>query len=232
MRAPALLLLPLLAATACGGSSGAPTGAASTAIAVSSSDTACDVAKTDLNAGKVSFAVRNTGSDVTEVYVYAKGSDGTFTKVVGEVENIAPGTSRAFPVTLTGGTYEVACKPGQQGDGIRTTLTVSGATGSPAEAAYDREVEVSAAEYSFTGLAGFTGRVGERVEFKLQNTGTTQHELEVLDPSGTNIGEVGPTEPGKAGEVVITFPTAGTYTFLCGIGDHAERGLKGTFVVS
>ena len=49
---------------------------------------------------------------------------------------------------------------------------------------------------------------------------------------GKNVGEVGPTDPGKDGEVVIEFTTAGTYTFLCGIADHASRGLKGTFTVS
>jgi iron uptake system component EfeO len=43
-----------------------------------------------------------------------------------EVENIAPGLSRELLAELPAGTYEAACKPGMIGDGIRTTLTVTG----------------------------------------------------------------------------------------------------------
>ncbi len=231
MRSYVFVLAPLLvAATACGGSSAGAAAGADT-IAITSSDTACEVATTSLDPGKVTFDVRNTGKDVTEVYVYGKGSDGAFDKVVGEVENIAPSVQRSFPVTLTSGAYEVACKPGQKGDGIRTAITVTGAAAPAAVAAYDRKVDVSAEEYAFAGLAGFTGKVGEKIEFTLNNAGTTEHELEILDPSGTNIGEVGPTASGKDGEVIVTFAKPGTYTYLCGIADHADRGMKGTFEV-
>jgi uncharacterized cupredoxin-like copper-binding protein len=231
MRTPLLVTLPLVGLLAACGSSGGSAGSG-TDVAIAAGDTTCDVAKTALEAGRHTFAVKNVGSDVTEVYVYGKGSSGSFDKVVGEVENIAPQTSRDFPVTLSGGEYEVACKPGQTGDGIRTKLTVSGAHASGSVAAYDREIDVTAKEYAITGLDGFTAKVGEKIEFKLTNKGTMQHELEVLGPDGKNIGEVGPTDPGKTGEVVIEFPTAGTYTYLCGIADHAARGMKGTFTVS
>ena len=240
MRASALAVLPLLALTACGTSSTTSnsSGGSASNISVVSGNTSCEVARTSLPAGKVTFDVRNSGDDVTEVYVYGKGSDGEFNKVVGEVENIAPGTSRDFPVTVSSGEYQVACKPGQKGDGIRTTLTVAGgttsteSTESAAASAYDREVEVSAKDFSFTGLAGFTAKVGEKIEFKLANDGATAHELELFDPAGKEIGEVGSTQPGKEGEVIVTLATAGTYRFVCGISDHADRGMTGTFVVS
>ena len=48
------------------------------------------------------------------------------TTVVAEVENIGPGTSRDMTADLAPGTYEIACKPGQTGDGIRAQLTVTG----------------------------------------------------------------------------------------------------------
>ena len=108
------------------------------------SDTACDVAETELPAGGTTFAVTNKGTKVTEVYVYAKSGD-AFTKVVSEVENIGPGISRDMEVNLSGGTYEIACKPGQKGDGIRQKITVTGASaGSDASTRrrYDREIEV------------------------------------------------------------------------------------------
>ena len=60
-----------------------------------------------------------------------------------------------------------------------------------------------------------------------------QHEFEVFGPDGKDVGEVGPTDPGKDGEVILELKTAGTYTFLCGIADHAAQGHEGhVFVVS
>ncbi|MCU1673113.1 MAG: hypothetical protein JWN77_1226 [Frankiales bacterium] len=235
MRASFLLTLPLaLALAACGGSSdGGSTASGGGAVSVTSSDHACEVATTAFDPGKITFDVKNTSKDVTEVYVYGKGSGGQFDKVVGEVENIAPGTSRDFPVQVTSGEYEVACKPGQAGDGIRTKITVSGDTASaPQDAAYDREVKVTAKEYAFTGLEGFQAKAGEKVEFKLDNAGSMEHELEILGPDGKAVGEVGPTAPGKDGEVIVSLDKPGTYTYLCGIADHESRGMKGTFTVS
>ncbi len=89
-------------------------------IVVTSGNADCGVAQTTLAAGKHSFRVENTGSQATEVYVYAPGD-----KVVAEKENIGPGTKATFSVTLAAGNYEIACKPGQTGNGIRQTLTVS-----------------------------------------------------------------------------------------------------------
>jgi uncharacterized cupredoxin-like copper-binding protein len=199
-------------------------------VKVAAGDSSCDVATTTFEPGKIRFDVTNTGKDVTEVYVYGKSGDGDFDKVIGEVENIAPGTSRDFPVSVSGGEYEVACKPGQTGNGIRTKITVSGQAAEQ-DSAYDREVEVTATDFAFAGLGGFTGKVGEKIEFKLENAGKTDHELEIFGPDGKELGEVGSTEPGKDGEVILELPVAGTYTYLCGIGDHEDRGMKGSFVV-
>ncbi|MEC4018832.1 cupredoxin domain-containing protein [Streptomyces sp. H27-D2] len=226
----AALALPLLAA--CGGDTDAKDGAAK--IAITATDTTCDVAKADLPAGKATFAVTNKGDQTTEVYVYGE-HDGAYTKVVGEVENIGPSTSRDLQVDLSGGTYEIACKPGQRGDGIRSKLTVAGGTKSDEdkkdEAAYDREVEVEASDFALEGLKGFTAKAGEKIEFKLENKGKTEHELEVFGPDGTEVGEVAPVKPDATGEAVLTLAKPGTYTFKCGIGGHADQGMKGTFTV-
>src|SRR3954465_9079925 len=120
-RAPALIAAALLvvpALAACGGTSGP-------SVKVTAGDTSCAVAKTSLTPGKTTFAVHNSGSKVTEVYVYAKSGPG-FTKTVEEAENIGPGTSRNLTADLSAGTYEVACKPGMTGNGIRTRITVGG----------------------------------------------------------------------------------------------------------
>ncbi|MGC4755836.1 iron uptake system protein EfeO [Micromonospora trifolii] len=90
-------------------------------IVVKASDTACEVDSTDLGAGTATFKITNSGAKVTEFYVYADGD-----RVMGEVENIAPGLSRELHVELPAGTYQTACKPGMSGKGIRGALKVSG----------------------------------------------------------------------------------------------------------
>jgi iron uptake system component EfeO len=115
--------LTALTLAACGGgdASSASSAGAADDIAVAATDDACDVASSDLEAGVHQFTVTNTGSKVTEFYVYADGD-----RVMGEVENIAPGVARELRVELPAGDYETACKPGMVGDGIRTALTVTG----------------------------------------------------------------------------------------------------------
>jgi len=119
----ALTGLTALTVAACGsddaGSGGS--GDASDDIAVAATDEACDVATVELPAGVHQFTVTNTGSKVTEFYVYADGD-----RVMGEVENIAPGVARELRVELPAGDYEATCKPGMVGDGIRSALTVTG----------------------------------------------------------------------------------------------------------
>jgi iron uptake system component EfeO len=114
--------LTALALAACGGgnsSSGSDGGSA--AITVTASDDACKVGTGELTAGVHQFTVTNSGSKVTEFYVYADGD-----RVMGEVENIAPGVARPLRVELPAGDYQATCKPGMVGDGIRSALKVTG----------------------------------------------------------------------------------------------------------
>ena len=119
-------LLAALTTAGCGGNAGTGTAAgageeAADTIPVAATDDACDVATGELAAGTHQFQVTNNGSQVTEFYVYAEGD-----RVMGEVENIAPGLTRELLVELPAGDYETACKPGMVGDGIRSSLTVAG----------------------------------------------------------------------------------------------------------
>jgi iron uptake system component EfeO len=114
--------LTALTLAACGGdSSSGDSNAAADDIAVAAADDSCEVASSELAAGVHQFTVTNSGSKVTEFYVYADGD-----RVMGEVENIAPGVARELRVELPAGDYETACKPGMIGDGIRSALTVTG----------------------------------------------------------------------------------------------------------
>jgi uncharacterized cupredoxin-like copper-binding protein len=220
------VLAPILL-VAVGGLAACSSDATKGAIDVTATDEECKVARTDLKAGTSTFVVHNEGDDVTEVYVYGKDDE-----VEGEVENIGPGTSRDLSVDLTAGSYEVACKPGMKGDGIRTTITVTGSGGTKS-ATPTRTVTIDAIDYEYQGLADETFAKGEVVEFRLRNNAPEEkHELEVFGPGGKALGEVGPTKPGATGRVVIALDRAGTYRVNCGIDDHAQKGMTGTFTVT
>ena len=130
MRRTLALAAGVLTATvlaACGGGSGDGSGGdgaeAGGPVPVTATDTSCEVARTEVSSGTVTFAVKNGGTKVTEFYVYADGD-----RVMGEVENIVPGLTRELRVELPAGKYETACKPGMVGRGIRGALTVSGSS--------------------------------------------------------------------------------------------------------
>ncbi|MES9603783.1 MULTISPECIES: iron uptake system protein EfeO [Actinomadura] len=123
--------------TACGGD-GDEAGAAG-AVAVTATDDACEVAKTDLPAGKTTFKVANKGSKVNEFEVLKP--DG---KILAERENIGPGTSVDFVVNLPAGTYKLLCSAGQTGKGPSQDVTV---TGGAAAGGADPRLSKAAADY-------------------------------------------------------------------------------------
>jgi hypothetical protein len=205
-----LLAAPLLLAGAalagCGGSS------SGTEVEVSASEDGCTVSDTELAAGSTTFAVTNDGDQVTEVYVYGE-KDGAYTKVVSEVENIGPGTSRDMDVDLAAGSYEVACKPGQKGDGIRQKVTVTGDGGGSeaADEAYDREVELTIGDEGLSGLDPATAESGEKIEFTLRNDTDGTRTLEVVAPDGDVAAEF--DVPASAeGEAVVELADDGDWT--------------------
>ncbi|AXT84059.1 peptidase M75 [Aeromicrobium sp. A1-2] len=115
------MTLGLVAAAALTLSACAEDTASTGALTVKAADSSCKISATELEAGPSTFQVTNTGSKVTEFYIYAEGD-----RILGEVENIGPGLSRNLVIDLPKGTYEGACKPGMVGDGIRQKITVTG----------------------------------------------------------------------------------------------------------
>ena len=96
-------------------------------ISVQAADAACDVGAAEAPAGNLTFVVTNTGTKVTEFYLYGAGD-----RIIGEVGNIGPGLTRQLVVEVPdGGTYTTACRPGMVGTGIRTPFTVTGAATRP-----------------------------------------------------------------------------------------------------
>ena len=108
--------------------------AATDALTVTSTDSSATCPTAEVTSGALAFDVTNGGTDVTEFYLLA--DDGL--RIVGEVENIAPGASRSLTVVAQPGDYYTVCKPGMIGDGVgRASFAVSGdavaATGDDAE---------------------------------------------------------------------------------------------------
>jgi iron uptake system component EfeO len=117
-------LLAVAVLAACSSSARGTTG--SSGVNVKASDTTCVVAETSFDSGTQTFAISNVGSQVTGVFVYAPGD-----RVVGEVENIGPSAGKKLTVALKAGQYQVACKPGMSGAGIRTPIVVKAPSGTP-----------------------------------------------------------------------------------------------------
>ncbi|NED86601.1 peptidase M75 family protein [Streptomyces sp. SID11233] len=107
------------------------------AVQVVAKDDSCEVSKKKLPAGHVELAVQNKGSKVTEVYVLFPDD-----RIVAERENIGPGTKATITAEIKAGSYEIACKPGMKGHGIRQKLEISG--GSTAKRSPEMDKAVAA----------------------------------------------------------------------------------------
>lgn len=143
-RLLAPVALSPLAALALAGCVANTPGEDSRTLTVDSSATACTVSATEAPSGTLTFAVTNSGTEVTEFYLL--GSDGQ--TVVGEAENIGPGLTRNLVVQVAAGDYVTACKPGMTGDGIQAPFTVTGgATADASTAGAATELATAEAAY-------------------------------------------------------------------------------------
>lgn len=106
-----------------GGTGAAGASGNATNLSVSSTENACTVSEATAPAGTLTFTVQNDGERVTEFYLLA--DDGL--RIIGEVENITPGSSRELTVVAQPGEYFTVCKPGMIGAGVgQAPFTVTG----------------------------------------------------------------------------------------------------------
>ncbi|MFE0452309.1 iron uptake system protein EfeO [Streptomyces sp. NPDC058914] len=104
-------------------------------ITVTATDDKCETSTKEIAAGHVELAVENKGSKVTEVYLLFPDD-----RVVTERENIGPGTKQRVTAEVKAGDYEIACKPGMKGDGIRQALKVTGGSVAKRDPRLDKAV--------------------------------------------------------------------------------------------
>lgn len=94
--------------------------------------------------------------------------------------------------------------------------------GSPPERAYVVELHIddSSDEYDYVPDEPFDIMVGDRVTFRIANTGQLPHDVQVVDPSGKQIATGPVADPGGVTEAVVDFEEPGIYQLNCLVGDH------------
>jgi iron uptake system component EfeO len=115
-----IALVAGLAACGSGGPSGGDGGSGAREVDMSLTDAGCSPARISIPAGATTFRVANSGAAaVTELEVKAR--DGI---ILGERENVVPGISGSFTLTMTPGRYVLSCPIGEgRSEGV---LTVTG----------------------------------------------------------------------------------------------------------
>jgi iron uptake system component EfeO len=198
----------LLALTACGHSTDtAAAPAAGGPIKVDASDTACTVSAGTANAGNVTFEITNTGSKVTEFYLYAEGD-----RIMGEAENIAPGLNRRLIVEVADtGKYQTACKPGMAGNGIRGDFTVTGGAAKQADAnVLKAQATKSYTQYvanNSAALEAQTGKFAElvkagKVDEAKASYAPTRLYYERIEPVAAKFGDLDPLVDAREADLV------------------------------
>jgi iron uptake system component EfeO len=224
----------LAALTACGSKGDtAAAGGAAGPIKVDSTDNACTVSASTAKAGQVTFEITNKGTKVTEFYLYAAGD-----RIMGELENVAPGLSRRLIVQMSdAGTYETACKPGMAGSGIRGDFTVTGdAAKPPGTSALKTHATASYPEYVMSNAtaleeetAKFVGMVkaGKVDEARAQYTRTRVY-YERIEPVAERFRDLDPLVDAreadlKQGEQLTGFHRLEKDLWLTGLeGDSSQ----------
>lgn len=192
-------------------------------------------------AGKIVFEVTNVDATSVSEFEILKG-DG----ILGEKENLAPGLSGEFSLTLKAGTYTTYC-PG--GDRERGKLIVKGATALEASkagacapvgdlATATSRVPVSLDEWVVD--FGLPEVAAGAVGIEATNEGKRAHEVVVLQgvaadalpvdangaldeaglPDGALVGEIEPFAAGTDCSGVFTLPP-GEYVIVCNITNKA-----------
>ncbi len=202
MKPKALTIPVILAAVACGAAGcvkNDPDGEDATTIEVSSTADGCAVATNTATSGTVRFEVHNDGDDVTEFYLLAEDR----LRIIGEVENIAPGTSRTLTFQAQPGSYVTVCKPGMIGDGVgEAVFTV---TGDPVSVNASDEEAFAAAVASYTGytktqVAELVANVAEFAQAYQTGDDARARELypitrinyERIEPTAEQFGDLDP----------------------------------------
>jgi iron uptake system component EfeO len=192
--------------TACGSSSKtSASDAAVRKVPFTLTKAGCDPAHLELPAGAASFEVKNDGADaVSEMEIQKDG------RILGELENLTPGLSGSFSITLQPGTYETVCPNGTSaakgdlvvsGDAVSTTTAPAGGAAATAVADYRKYVEHEAA-LLVPATASFVAAVksGNVAEAKKLYPDARTH-YESIEPIAESFGGLDPAIDARENDV-------------------------------
>ena len=176
-----------------------PAGAKSNDVKVVIDDDGCP-AKLTIKAGPTNFKVTNTGSgDVSEFEILSGD------RILGEVENVAPGLNKEFSLTLKAGKYTTYCPGGSRSKGKLvvkgSTNTKLSADGKAAVEQYRQYLEAQAAELVATTKA-FTDAVdaGDLEQAKALYA-PSRIAYERIEPVAETFGDLDPKIDAREGDV-------------------------------
>ncbi len=114
------------------------------AIAVTLTDSKCTVSTSTAKAGPITFQVTNNGADVNEFELLATDK----LRIVGEKENIGPGTTVNYVVQLPEGDYFSACRKGMVGQPAHVAaFTVTPGSGKAVSQSESKQVGQAVTNY-------------------------------------------------------------------------------------
>ncbi|MFI0898816.1 iron uptake system protein EfeO [Streptomyces sp. NPDC020983] len=125
LRATGLLAIAGLVATGCAKSKDDSAPKGSSKVTVTLTDDSCAPSPASVPAGPVTFQVKNvSASKVTEAELLSGDT------IIGEKENLTPGLSGSFSLTLKSGTYQMYCPSAKT---EKTAFTVTGSAAAPSQ---------------------------------------------------------------------------------------------------
>jgi iron uptake system component EfeO len=194
----ALVVAALTSAAVVAGFAGAA-GAKSSTVKVDINDDGCP-AKLSIKAGPTTFKVTNSGSgDVSEFEILSGN------RIIGEVENVAPGLNKEFSLTLKAGRYSTKCPGGSKHSTGK--LNVTGATakltaaGTNAVSQYRQYLEAQTAELVTTTKA-FTDAVDAgNLEQAKALYAPSRVAYERIEPVAETFGDLDPKIDAREGDV-------------------------------
>ncbi len=196
----AVIIAALSCTTVAVGLASPATAAKSTTVKVVIDDDGCP-AKLSTKAGPTTFEVRNVGSgDVSEFEVLSGD------RIIGEVENIAPGLNGEFSLTLKAGDYTTACPGGTKH--AKGKLAVTGTAATKLDAQQKAAVEtyraylVDQSAQLVTATKAFTDAVDSgNVELAKQLYPAARVPYERIEPVAETFGDLDPDIDAREGDV-------------------------------
>ena len=195
-----------IAVSACGSSSKTASTTGAKKVAIKLTKAGCDPAKLELPAGPTTFEITNDDADAVSEFEVLDGA-----RVLGEKENLTPGLSGTFTITLKPGTYTTLCPGGSTtpkgelivagGDSATTMPPRLSAAASNAVATYRDYVESEATKL-VTDATAFVNAVkaGDVDEAKRLFPGARTH-YETIEPIAESFGDLDPEIDARANDV-------------------------------